>query len=103
MRNPVQLATALGQRIRLHRLAMGWTQEELADRAGIATSTLRLLESSGRGSLQRLVRVAIALGIDGELRELFAQGTNLPSIEAAQQQDRQRAPRRRPNPKGDGA
>lgn len=54
------------------RLAKGWTQEELAERSGVALSSLKLFEAKGQGSLQRLVRVAVALGVDGELRGLFA-------------------------------
>lgn len=71
-RNPIHLIRQVGQRIRIHRKARGWTQAELADRSGISLSTLKLLEREGRGSLQRLAKVAVILNLDGELRELFA-------------------------------
>ena len=77
------------------RLARGWTQEQLAERAGIALSTLKLMESKGHGSLQRLARVAVALDVDGELRDLFSQGSTAESIEAVKRRDRQRAPRKK--------
>lgn len=71
LRNPTHLIRDLGARIRHHRRARGWTQAELAERAGISLSTLKLLEREGKGSLQRLAKVAVILDLDGELRQLF--------------------------------
>jgi transcriptional regulator with XRE-family HTH domain len=94
-RNPVALAKGVGDRLRRHRLAKGWTQEELAWKSGVALSTLKLLEAKGRGSFQRLVLVAVALGVDGELRGLFSQSGTMESIEAVKRSERKRAPRRK--------
>ncbi len=95
-RNPVQLIRLIGGRLREARLARGWTQEEVAERAGVALSTLKLLEAKGQGSLQRLARVAVVLGLDGDLRELFARpAAAAESIEAAKRTERRRAPRRK--------
>ena len=102
-RNPVVLAREIGHRLMRLRLAKGWTREELAERSGIAVSTLKLLESGGQGSFQRLVRVAVTLGVDGELRELFAASGEMESIEAVKLAQRQRAPRRRKQGGEDGA
>ena len=102
-RNPVVLTRGIGERLRGLRLAKGWTQQELAERAGIAVSTLKLLEAKGQGSLQRLALVAVALGVDGELRELFAGGEQAESLEAVKRRERQRAPRRAKKGGGDGA
>lgn len=38
-------ATALAATIRARRLELGWSQQKLADRAGIAYGTLRAVES----------------------------------------------------------
>jgi transcriptional regulator with XRE-family HTH domain len=92
-RNPVVLAREVGQRLKRLRLAKGWTQEELSARSGVAVSTLKLLEAKGSGSFQRLIRVAVALGVDGELRGLFSNPA-MDSIEAVKMSGRQRAPRR---------
>jgi transcriptional regulator with XRE-family HTH domain len=46
-RNPVNLTRAIGRRLRGFRLAKGWTQEELAERSGVALSTLKLFEARG--------------------------------------------------------
>lgn len=93
-RNPAAITRQIGGRLRGFRLAKGWTQQELAERSGIALSTLKLLETKGQGSFQRLVRVAVALGIDGELRDLFAKPAAMDSIAAVKRAERQRAPRR---------
>ena len=94
-RNPVDLIRAIGERLRVARLARGWTQEELAERSGIALSTLKLLEAKGQGSLQRLARVAVALNLDEELRDLFSRPSAMESIDAVKRRERERAPRRK--------
>ena len=71
-RNPDVLVQAIGKRLRLQRLAKGLTQAELAERAGVSLSTLKLMEQRGKGSLQRLAKVAVVLGLDGDLRVLFS-------------------------------
>jgi transcriptional regulator with XRE-family HTH domain len=101
-RNPVMLAGNLGKRLRAFRLAKGWTQEELAERSGVAVSTLKLMESKGLGSIQRLIHIAIALGVDGEIRDLFSADVTAESIAALKRAERQRAPRRNRKGAGDG-
>lgn len=93
-RNPIQLIKSIGGRIRDHRLARGWTQAELAERAGLSLSTLKLLEREGKGSLQRLAKIAVVLNLDGELRGLFAEPTRFDSMKALERSQRVRAPRR---------
>ena len=102
-RNTVVIAREIGQRLKQLRLAKGWTREELAERSGIAVSTLKLLETTGNGSFQRLIRIAVALGVDGELRSLFSSSHSMESIEAVKRSERQRAPRRRKEGPGNGA
>jgi transcriptional regulator with XRE-family HTH domain len=101
-RNPISLARAIGCRLRTLRLAKGWTQEELAERSGVAVSTLKLIEAKGQGSFQRIILVAVALGVEGELRNLFASPTTADSIEAVKRAERQRAPRRTRKGTADG-
>ena len=91
-RNPVSLIREIGGRIRDHRLARGWTQAELAERSGVSLSTLKLLEREGKGSLQRLAKIAVVLNLDGELRRLFAAPDRFGSMEEVERSKRQRAP-----------
>lgn len=84
LRNPNRLIREIGQRIRDHRKARGWSQAELAERAGVSLSTLKLLEREGRGSLQRLAKVAVILDLDGGLRQLFGDTPAYASLDEVQ-------------------
>lgn len=98
-RNPVQLVREIGDRIRKHRLSRGWTQTELSERSGVSLSTLKLLEREGKGSLQRLAKIAAVLNLDGELRGLFSEPTHYESMAAVERSTRQRASSpKKPNP-----
>jgi len=59
---PGDVERLLAQRIRAARRGRGWTQQELASRAGLGIATIARLESKGRGQIASLVRVAGALG-----------------------------------------
>ncbi len=95
MRNPDVLVHAIGRRLRRQRLAKGWTQQEVAERAGVSVSTLKLMEHEGKGSLQRLAKVAVVLGIDGDLRSLFQNQRSFESLDAVERTKRRRAPHRK--------
>lgn len=84
---------ALATRVRAQRLYRGWSQQELAERSGVAFSTLRAFERTGNISLERLVNVANALGaldgFDGLFRLPAAR-----SLEELDQPERRRGRRR---------
>ncbi|MGB0775824.1 MAG: helix-turn-helix domain-containing protein [Akkermansiaceae bacterium] len=87
------MIAAIGRRIKRQRLAKGWTQQELAERACISLSTLKLMEQQGKGSLQRLAKVAVCLDLDGGLRELFANQDHFASLDEVERTHRKRAPK----------
>lgn len=71
----------LGARVRQIRKARGWTLQDLADRAGVAVSTISKME---RGEISltydRFMRLAQGLGLDvgelfGEAKESFRRGS----------------------------
>lgn len=95
LRNPDVLIHDIGRRIRRQRLAKGMTQQELAERAGVSASTLKLMEHEGKGSLQRLAKIAVVLDLDGELRNLFSGPRAFDSLDAVERTTRQRAPHRK--------
>lgn len=72
---PQQVARKqLAQRVRELRSQRGFTQEALAQRAGLAVRHLQKLESSSLNvTLDTLSRVAKAL--DVEVKDLFSQGS----------------------------
>jgi hypothetical protein len=71
MRNQ-QLTKQIADRIRQVRLAHNWSQKEVAARSEIPIATYRLFETTGRISLERLLRVATALHRVRDFENLLA-------------------------------
>lgn len=61
----------LGERVRALRLAADMKIDTLAERAGVSTMTVRRFETTGRGSLDTLLKIALALGRLDEFAELL--------------------------------
>lgn len=66
-----EMALELSIRLRRIRLDNGWSQAEVAARAGIPLPTYRIFELKGKVSLARFLRVAIALRRAHEFDSLF--------------------------------
>jgi transcriptional regulator with XRE-family HTH domain len=66
-----ELAMRIAERIRQVRLAHGWSQAEVAARAGVALDTYNLFERTGKISLERLLRLAIALHRSRDFEKLL--------------------------------
>ena len=96
LKAPRELAEDLAHRLRERRLRRGWTQAELAARAGIATPTYVLFERSGRIALERLIKVLEVLDLLPEF-ERIGTGEDLAGLSLAQEiaPERQRGRRRR--------
>ena len=84
--SPSEITLELSKRVRNLRVAQAWTQQELARRAGIALSTLRVFERTGKISLERLVMIASTLHVIDSFEALFQppQANSLAEIEARQ-------------------
>lgn len=93
-----EILQTLGHRLREHRLAQNLPQSRLAGMAGLSLGALRNLESSGHCSLDTLVAVVQALGLTGELGDLFVlKRQSIAQMEQAEAaRKRQRASRRKP-------
>jgi transcriptional regulator with XRE-family HTH domain len=72
LRSPREIARGVGERARALRLARGWTQVELARRAGMPVDTLRRFERTGKIALERLLMIAVVLDAARPFAELFA-------------------------------
>ena len=94
---PAEVQKSLAGRARRLRLERSWTQAELAERAGVAFSTLRLFELTGRISLERLLKLALVLGAVDGFDGLFPspEARTLAELENQQQPARKRGRRRR--------
>lgn len=88
----------VGKRIRVARLAKGWTQEELAEKAGISPTHVSVIERAGNSvKLETFVSICCALGVsaDDVLQDLVpssvsAQTAELEKILRGQPQEVQR-------------
>lgn len=92
LHTPVEVAHDLADRVRQRRLDRRWTQAELAVRAGVALSTLKLFEHHGHTSLERLLRIAAALDSLDAFEKLFAPP---PARSLAELEERAEGPTRR--------
>ncbi|WP_329028143.1 helix-turn-helix domain-containing protein [Streptomyces sp. NBC_00690] len=71
-------SSGIGDPLRSHRLVAGWSQEQLADEAGVSVSVVRKLEKGGRARVEPLRRLARALGVT--TAQLFAAGAPAPVV-----------------------
>lgn len=69
---PDTLMQSIAERVRQRRLGLNWTQKLLAAKAGIPLATYRRFESLGEISLRGLVMIAISLGAEDDLGQLFS-------------------------------
>lgn len=72
LRTPGETARLLAGRVRALRLQRGWTQQVLAQRAGLTLATYRRFERTGRIALDRLLRIAVVLDAQAAFDGLFA-------------------------------
>lgn len=98
----VEAAGKLGARIARHRLRRALTQRELALRAGVSTTALQRLEHGQNSTTYTLLAVLRELAlldvVIGALPEMTGP-TPMELLKHARP-ERQRAPRRRRNPRG---
>ncbi len=62
----------LARRVKAVRLDRGWTQQEVAERAGLTLATYRRFERTGKVSLERLLKLAVVLDARAGFDQLFA-------------------------------
>lgn len=105
VQTPRELTRALAGRVRALRLDRGWTQREIAARAGIAFETYRAFERTGSISLERLMKLAVILDALAGFEQIFrpAAAKSLDELERLSARDKSlragcalgRAPRHR--------
>jgi Predicted transcription factor, homolog of eukaryotic MBF1 len=70
LKTHAEVARELAERLRQRRLRRGWSQAELAERAGLKPATYVLFERTGRISLLRLLKVLEVLDLLDEFDRL---------------------------------
>ena len=68
---PAEMSKSLADRIKALRLRKGWTRETLAKRAGISVASLKRFETTGKASLELVLKVAHALARLDEFGKLL--------------------------------
>ncbi|MGM8909481.1 helix-turn-helix domain-containing protein [Psychrobacter sp. 1U1] len=82
---PSEIAKILGERLKAQRLLLNLTQATLAERSGIGVSTVARIESGQGGTLDNIIRLALALGMVNSFAELFNMApTNIEDVIAKQ-------------------
>ena len=70
---PEELDQKLAQRVRKIRKRRSITQEKLASISGVSYGSIERFETTGQISLLSLTKIAIALDLADELRNIFTQ------------------------------
>jgi len=97
VQSPSEIAVVIARRVKALRLDRGWTQEEAAQRSGLALATYRQFERTGQLSLERLLRLAVVLDALEGFDHLFVRplARSLSELEQlAERQTRKRGRRR---------
>ena len=68
---PGEMARSLADRAKALRLLRGWTRNTLALRAGVTFASLKRFETTGKASLQLVLKVALALARLDEFDKLL--------------------------------
>lgn len=72
-KTPEELDQKLAQRVRKIRKRRSITQEKLASISGVSYGSIKRFETTGQISLLSLTKIAIALDLADELRNIFTQ------------------------------
>ena len=59
--SPSEMGKSLADRAKALRLLKGWTRNTLAQRAGVTTASLKRFETTGKASLELVLKIAHAL------------------------------------------
>ena len=69
---PEEIDMALAGRMRNIRRRRGISQQELSRQSGVSYGSIKRFESTGMISLLSLTKIAVALGYEGGIKDMFA-------------------------------
>ncbi|MBL4574479.1 MAG: helix-turn-helix transcriptional regulator [Opitutaceae bacterium] len=93
---PEQVKAKISERVQKCRLELNLSRQGLADRSGVAFSTLRIFEREGKISLENLLKLAAALGELEAFSQLFTlKKEDISSLDELLEADQQRQRGRR--------
>lgn len=78
---PYEVSKDIAQRHRKLRKRLKWSQAEMAERSGVSLGSLKRFESSGKISLESLLKLAHLLGRLEDFSGVFKPGENMEGVE----------------------
>jgi len=75
----LEALTEIGSRLKAYRIDSSFTQEELADKAGVSRRSLQNMENGNDVKFSTVIKVLIALKLDSNLNMLVPDPTKRPS------------------------
>jgi len=88
--NTKEIMSSMGQKIKTKRISLDYTQEEFSAKSGVALSTYRTFEKSGKGSFENFIAILSALGSLSELERLLPQISFSPVAEFNKKKTKER-------------
>ena len=71
--NPDEIAMEIAHDFRRRRVEKNLTREQVADKSGVAVSTITRFEQKGLISLKNLIGIAMTLEYTSEIKNIFSQ------------------------------
>jgi HTH-type transcriptional regulator / antitoxin HipB len=69
--DPTEVRQLLADRARALRLEKGWTRQTLASKAGVSAASLKRYETTGKGSIELVLKVAHSLARLDDFKTVF--------------------------------
>ena len=69
---PLEINMGIAKRVRALRKRRKISQAKMSELSGVSLGSLKRFESTGEISLLSLTKIAIALGVEHELKDLFS-------------------------------
>jgi transcriptional regulator with XRE-family HTH domain len=98
------MLTELGRRLANVRKQLGWSQEALAERAGVGVATLRRIEDGRDGKLGSWLRILVALERVEAVEQMLPEEFRSPmaEVKAARRRRRKKKSKNTDTPNDDG-
>lgn len=74
-KTPEEIIKNISKRLRERRRKMKLSQERLSVKSGVSLGSVKRFEATGEVSLKSLTKIAIALGVEEELTDIFSKRT----------------------------
>ena len=74
-KTPNEIAKSIAEKIKQQRKKLKISQQELAQKSGVSLGSIKRFETKYEISLQSLIKLTIALDLEGDFEKLFSNKT----------------------------